>query len=197
MSVRQSYAWLCEKEDPINIRVPKEVDKDNYRGRVFTIWGDGLISIKNIDFMWRIALGGIKTGDFVAKYNMPGVRIDCLFCPEVRESAEHLFYRCRSLLVVRRMVMNCFKNIDVILDYLNDEQRRMLFCLGLGPKRQDKRTERMIFSVIAETNRVIWTIRNEILFSYEKNGIERIVMLLQPILDRLVRDSNDNESKDI
>ena len=89
--------------------------------------------------------------------------------------------------------MNYFKNIDVIFDYLNDEQRRMLFCLGLGPKRQDKRTERKIFSVIAETNRVIWTIRNEILFSYEKKGIERIVMLLQPILDRLIRDNNDND----
>lgn len=103
----QSCAWPCVKEDHINIRVPKETDEDNYRGRVFTIWRDGLISIKNIDFMLRIALGGIKTGDYIAKYKMPGVGIDRLFCREVKELAEHLFYYCESLLVEKRVVMNC------------------------------------------------------------------------------------------
>ena len=106
---------------------------------------------------------------------MPGVRVDCLLCPEVRELAEHLFYYCRLLLVVRRMVINIIlRNIYVIFDCLNDKQFKMLFYLGLGPKKQDKNTERKIFSVIAGTNRVIWTFRNEVLFSYEKNGIERI-----------------------
>ena len=151
-----------------------------------------MISIKNIDFMWRIALGGIKTGDFIARYKMPGVRVDCLFCPEVRESAEHLFCYCRSLLVVRRMAINILKNMDVMFDFLNENQYKMLFCLGLGPKKQDKSTERKIFSVIAETNRVIWTVRNEVLFSYEKKGVERIVTLLQPILDRIMKDNNDD-----
>lgn len=46
----------------------KEVDVDLYRGWGLTIWGDGLISIEEIDFMWRIAHGGIWTGDFIAKY---------------------------------------------------------------------------------------------------------------------------------
>ena len=192
VSIHQSCVWLCGKEDPVVIKVPKEVDDDVYKERVFTIWKDGLISIKNIDFMWRIALGGIKTGDFIARYKMPGVRVDCLFCPEVRESAEHLFCYCRSLLVVRRMAINILKNIDVIFDFLNDNQYKMLFCLGLAPKKQDKSTERKIFSVIAETNRVIWTVRNEVLFSYEKKGVERIVTLLQPILDRIMKDNNDD-----
>ena len=34
----------------------------------------------------------IKIGDYIAKYKMPGYRIDCVFCPEVKETAEHLFY---------------------------------------------------------------------------------------------------------
>ena len=89
VSIHQSCVWLCGKEDWVGIKVPKEVDDNVYKGRVFTMWKDGLISIKNIDFMWRIALGGIKTEDFIARYKMLGVRVDCLFCPEVRESAEH------------------------------------------------------------------------------------------------------------
>ena len=70
MSIHQSCVWLCGIEDPVGIKVPKEVDDDVYKGRVFTIWNDGLISIKNIDFMWRIALERIKTGDFITRYKM-------------------------------------------------------------------------------------------------------------------------------
>ena len=67
----------------------------------------------------------------------------------------------------------------------------MLLCLRLGPKKKDKSTERKIFSVIAETKRVIWKVRNEVLFSYEKKGVERIVTLLQPILDRVMKHNDD------
>ena len=44
--------------------------------------------------------------------------------------------------------------------------------------------------MIAETKRVIWTVRNEVLFSYDKKGIERIVMLLQLILDTIVKENH-------
>ena len=47
--------------------MPKEVD-DVYREKVIGILKHGLISIKNVYFMWRIALGRIKTGDFIARY---------------------------------------------------------------------------------------------------------------------------------
>ena len=75
-------------------------------------------------------------------------------------------------MVVRRMARNILKNIDVIFDFLDDNQYKMLFCLGLGPKKQDKSTERKRFGVIAEINRVIWTGRTEVSFSYEKKGVE-------------------------
>ena len=163
--------------------MPKEVDDEGYKGRVITIWKDGFISIKDIDFMWRIALGGIKSRDFIARYKILRVRVDCLFCPEVKESAEHVLYYCRSLLVVKRMAISFLRNIDVIFDSLNNKQYRTLFCLGLGPKKQENGTEIKIFSGIAETNRVIWKAGNEVLLSYKKKGIERIAMLLQPILD--------------
>ena len=34
-------------------------------------------------------------------------------------------------------------------------------------------------------------LRSEVLFSYEKKGVERIVALLQPILGRIMKDNND------
>ena len=55
-------------------------------------------------------------------------------------------------------------------------------CLGLGPKKHDEGTEIKIFSVVAETNRVTWTVRNRVLHSYEQKKIERIVILLEPML---------------
>ena len=90
-----------------------------------------------------------------------------------------------NLLVVRSVAINILKNIDVIFDFLNDNQYKMLFCLGLGPKK-------VRYSVIAETNRVIGTFRNEVLFSYEKKGVERTLTLLQPILGRIMKDNNDD-----
>ena len=93
------------------------------------------------------------------------------YIPTVKDK-DHLFCYCRLLLVVRRMARNILKNVDVIFDFLEDNQYKMLFCLGLGPKKQDKSTERKRFGVIAEINRVIWTGKNEVSFSYEKKGVE-------------------------
>ena len=108
---------------------------DLSRERVFAIWCDGVISVKNLDFMWRIALGGIKTGDFIARYRMPGVRLDCMFCPEVRKTAEHLIFHCKSLCVVRYLVLSSIKDIGIDCSSMTDEQRQCLFCLGLGPEK--------------------------------------------------------------
>ena len=185
VSVGQSCRWLVGEEDSIVFKVPREVDFDLYRERVFAIWSDGVISMKNLDFMWRIALGGIKTGDYIARYKMPGFRIDCVFCPEVKETAEHLFYGCKSLSVVRSLVFSSIKDIGIDCSSMTDEQRKCLFCLGLGPGNVEKLTQRKIFSMIAETNRVIWSIRNEVLFSYERNGVEKVTSLVRPIMSRI------------
>ena len=39
------------KEDSIVCKVPGDVDCDLHRERVFAIWSDGVISVKNLDFL--------------------------------------------------------------------------------------------------------------------------------------------------
>ena len=191
----QSCKWLIGEEESIVFKVPKEVDLDLYRDRVFVIWRDGVISVKNLDFMWRIALGGIKTGDVIARYRMPGVRVDCVFCPEVRETAEHLFSHCSALSVVRNLVLSSIKDIGVDCSSMTDEQRKCLFCLGLGPAKVHKSVQRQIFSMVSETNRLVWNVRNEVLFSYERQGVEKVKSLLSPILLRIKNDVHYNNTK--
>ena len=139
--------------------------------------------MKNLDFMRRIGLGAIKSGDYFARYKMPGFKIDCVFCPEVRETAEHLFYGSKLLSEVRSLVVSSIKDIGIDCSSMTDEQRKCLFCLGLGPGNVEKLTQRKMFSIIAETNLVIWSIRNEILFSYERNGVEKVTSLVRPIMN--------------
>ena len=195
VSVGQSCKWLIGEEESIVFKVPKEVDLDLYRDRVFVIWRDGVISVKNLDFMWRIALGGIKTGDVIARYRMPGVRVDCVFCPEVRETAEHLFSHCSALSAVRNLVLSSIKDIGVDCSSMTDEQRKCLFCLGLGPAKVHKSVQRQIFSMVSETNRLVWNVRNEVLFSYERQGVEKVKSLVSPILLRIKNDVHYNNTK--
>ena len=112
-----------------------------------------MIPVKNLDFMWRIAVGGIKTGDVIARYRMPGVRVDCVFCPEVRETAEHLFFHCSALYVVRNLVLSSIKDMGVDCSSMTDEQCKCLFCLSLCPKKIQKSVRRQIFSMLLKTNR--------------------------------------------
>ena len=55
------------------------------------------------------------------------------------------------------MVLIYLKRMESVFGSLSDQQCRMLFCLGLGPRKRGKGIERKIFSMIAETNRVICT----------------------------------------
>ena len=60
-----------------------------------------------------------------------------------------------------------------------------MFCLGLGPGYFEKLTQRKMFSMNAETKRVIWSIRNEVLFTYERNRVEKVTYLVRPIMSRI------------
>ena len=68
---------------------------------------------------------------------------------------------------------------------MTDERRKRLFCLGLGLENVEKLTPRKMFIAIAETNWVIRSIRHEVLFLYEKNGIEKVTYPVSPIMRRI------------
>ena len=98
--------------------------------------------------------------------------------------------------MVRSLVFSSIKDIGIDCSSMTDEQRKCLFCLGLGQRNVEKLTQRKIFSMIAETNRVIWSIRNEVLFSYERNGVEKVTSLVRPIMSRIKNEVSFTTSND-
>ena len=80
---------LPEEED---VPLVFDIDKD-HKSRVFAMWKDGIVAVKDNDLMWRTALGGLKTGSFMRPYNIPGANIGCKFCPETVETPDYLMPR--------------------------------------------------------------------------------------------------------
>ena len=64
-----------------------------------------------------------------------------------------------------------------------------------GPAKVHKSVQRQIFSMVSETNRLIWNVRNEVLFSYERQGVEKVKSLVSPILLRIKNDVHYNNTK--
>ena len=45
-----------------------------------------------------------------------------------------------------------------------------------------------MFNMKAETNLVIWSIRNEVLLSYKQNRVENMTSLVRPIMSRITNE---------
>ena len=105
------------------------------------------------------------------------MRVDRVFCPEVRETAEHLFF-----------------NVSPGFE-LDQGHRHRLFSLGLGPEKVQKSVQRQIFNMISETNQLVWNVRNKVLFSYERQVGEKVKSLVSPILLRIKNEIHYNSTK--
>ena len=90
--------------------------------------------------------------------------------------------------MVRNLVLSSIKDIGVDCSSMTDEQRKCLFCLGLAPAKVHKSVQRQIF-------RLVWNVRNEVLFSYERQGVEKVKSLVGPILLRIKNDVHYNNTK--
>ena len=79
VSLQQSYRWLQGETKDVEIRHPvffqgSKVYERN-RARLFNMYA------------------GLKTGNIVKKYKIPGARCNCVFCGEqLIETFEHLFF---------------------------------------------------------------------------------------------------------
>ena len=90
VSSNQLYRWMLSEEEhtPIVFDIHKDLNS-----RVFALWKDGIIAMKDRDLMWCTAVGGLKTGSLIRRYNIKGA-IACKFCPE---TVEHMILRCPGL----------------------------------------------------------------------------------------------------
>ena len=71
VSLQQLYKWLQKDIEEVDIRHPtsfhdsKAYNRD--RARLFCLYTDIQIDIQKVSFMWRSAVGGLKTGEVVRK----------------------------------------------------------------------------------------------------------------------------------
>ena len=77
---------LPEKEE---VPIVLQLEKDKY-GRLFALWKDGISAVNDKDLMWRTAMGGLKTGSFIRRYNVPGAKLGCKLCSGPLETCQHV-----------------------------------------------------------------------------------------------------------
>ena len=89
---------------------------DDYYKALFALWCDSRILVQEIEFLWRTALGGLKTGEFISKYRIPDTRVGCVFCDCVLETTEHSFTECPGLTEVREIILESVERIGATVD---------------------------------------------------------------------------------
>ena len=108
------------------------------------------------DFVWRIASGALKTGRVIARYNIPGRRVNCVFCgpPPTLETAVHLFVECPGLSAERNKLV-------AILRARGQNIARDTCLFGGGI------TEAASHYLLAKFYNIVWSARNKVLFGNE------------------------------
>ena len=94
VSMNQLYLWLRGDKDEATIKLLKKLNhKKELPQKIFKIWTDSVLPVPLIDFMWRLAFEGLKTGDYIKKINLPKANVKCAFCTEcLIETTVHLFF---------------------------------------------------------------------------------------------------------
>ena len=109
---------------------------------------------RNIDFLWRVVSGSLKTGELVARFNKPGARLSCVFCTVCAvETAVHLFTSCTALSTARAELLRVLAERDVMGDRGAPD-----FLLAAAVPSQEGRF------LVSEFNRGVWAVRNDVLF---------------------------------
>ena len=197
VSLQQLYKWLQGEIEDVDVRHPaffqdtKTYNRD--RARLIRLYTDSQVDIQKVSFMWRPALGGLKTGEVVRRYNIPGARCNCVFCGEKDlETVEHLFFKCPALGAIRATAIRYFEKFDLLVPCSDEDALRLLFILGLTSTSESRSKARNIFNVSSEYCYAIWQARNDVLFRYKILGhdtIDKISHVLRCRCDTLYSDS--------
>ena len=182
----QIYEWFEGEQRDVEIKLESSIVdiQSQTRDKLFKLWSEFGISATNKCFMWRLALGGLKTGSFIKKYNIPGTRCECVFCGHSIETPEHLFASCTQLRAARGHVVGYVKRFGGLRDALQS----LLFCTGLAGVEMLKEFKTEIFNVVAEANKLIWSVRNDILFNKNsENQTSKIEGLVKALISRKAR----------
>ena len=181
VSAGQLYEWLKDDGDfEVKCRCLKQdlFDDEHYKA-LYALWCDSRIPVREIDFLWRTALGGLKTGEVVAKYRIPGTRLGCVFCVCELETTEHLFSECTGLNEVREIILESVERIGATVDRTDRQSVKEMCCTGLAQIEESKEIDRGVFRVVATANAMIWSRRNQLMFSGPGGGSLAIAVSLR------------------
>ena len=149
------------------------------------MWGDGTIPAPLKCFMWRLGLGALKTGSFVAKYNMPGMKTSCMFCVGNLETPAHLFLECLGLRHVRGVLIDCVKSIRCSTVITADDTKTLL-SFGLCPAAEDRNIQRAVFKLVSQGHRMLWMARNERLFGPGTGDLSKVCAIVRKQRDDIL-----------
>ena len=68
VSANHRSQWLSGDKQVIDFKIPQETNMSNdVKSRLTKIWNDYKVSVKNGNFVWRITMKYLKTGEFLKK----------------------------------------------------------------------------------------------------------------------------------
>ncbi|KAF6018454.1 hypothetical protein EB796_016938 [Bugula neritina] len=127
-------------------------------------------------------MGGLKTGEFVSQYNIPGAKLSCVFCDGCPvETVEHLFISCKALTPVRAIMIHFIQLLGGTIKR-QATPAKILFCLGVLSDPPSQATLLSVFQLISRCNQIIWNIRNELVFSYQPHNLHSKVQKIEALV---------------
>jgi hypothetical protein len=182
----QVCEWLVGESAFIELSSPPGPWERSISRKVYESLHYGRVPTKVSDFIWRSVRGALKTGSVVARFKMPNLKVNCIFCDSELETVCHLFLFCPVLRRVRDRLLSL---ADELVGRSSAERDILFLVTGLSPSTVDKDGQIFLTVLVGSVNRAVWTARNDLLFSRSAsfNGA-RFMYQLESIIQRCQRD---------
>ena len=162
----QVYSWLMDQGEVLALVHPPGFANGEVAAHIYKIITYGNVATPVADFVWRCVRGALKTGEVVARFRIPEMRTQCLFCDSELESVSHLFLFCPFLKPVRDRLLSF---IERAVGRSSPELDMLFLISGQSTARVDKTKQAALVNMVGQVNRVIWRYRNDVLFNGRQN----------------------------
>ena len=79
VSANHRSQWLSGDKQVIDFKIAQETNMSNdVKNRLTKIWNEYKVSVTNGNFVWRITMKYLKTGEFLKKIKIQRVGFDCV-----------------------------------------------------------------------------------------------------------------------
>ena len=167
-STHQLYKWLFEAVDlPERVVVNHPVGLgESEQDLVWQSVQCKSLSAKYKDFLWRLAVGCLKTGDVISSWNIPGANPTCVYCNDELETVCHMFMSCTALRPARDLLVTSGQQWLGLTINTNNAKEMLngVFCDSVDSR---SRGDTGLRHLVVALNKVIWDYRCRIIFERE------------------------------